>query len=44
MGGHTNVHEEERSGQPSVVTDVLDQSVDQNNLWKTALHNFITFA
>jgi hypothetical protein len=28
--GQTNVHDEERSGQPSVVSDDLVQSVDQN--------------
>jgi transposase len=27
--GRTNVHDEERSGQPSVVSDALVQSVDQ---------------
>jgi hypothetical protein len=39
--GQTNVHDQERSGQPSVVTDDLVQIVDKN-LWKTALHNFRT--
>jgi hypothetical protein len=28
MGGRTNVHDEEQSGQPSVVSDDLVQSVD----------------
>jgi hypothetical protein len=29
MGGRTNVHDEERSGRPSVMNDDLAQSVDQ---------------
>jgi hypothetical protein len=30
MGGQTNVHDKERSGRPSIVSDNLVQSVDQN--------------
>jgi hypothetical protein len=40
----TNVHDETRTGRPSVVSDDLVQSVDQKKkLWKTALHNFTAF-
>jgi hypothetical protein len=31
MGWQTNVHDEERSGWPSVVNDDLVQSVDKKN-------------
>jgi hypothetical protein len=29
MGGRTNIHDEERSGRPSIVSDELVQCVDQ---------------
>jgi hypothetical protein len=31
-GGRADVHDEERSGRPFVVSDGLVQNVDQNNL------------
>jgi hypothetical protein len=31
MAGRTNVHDEERSVQPSVISNDLDQSFDQKN-------------
>jgi hypothetical protein len=32
MGGQTNIHDEEQSGQPSAVSDDLVQSTDKKNL------------
>jgi transposase len=40
--GRTNVHDEDRSGRPCVVSEDLVRSVGQKNLWKTALHSFRT--
>jgi hypothetical protein len=41
--GRTNVHDEERGGRPSAVSDWSCSKCSPKNLWKTALHNFRTF-
>jgi hypothetical protein len=40
MGGRTNVHDEEQSGRPSVVSDNFVQSVDQLNCKRSQFQNF----
>jgi hypothetical protein len=42
-GRRKNVHDEERSGPPSLVSDDLVQSVDQNISDSRLLHNIRTF-
>jgi hypothetical protein len=42
MGGHTDVHEEGRSGRPTVVSDDLFQSIDQKSV-KDGASKFGTF-
>jgi hypothetical protein len=43
MGGRTNVHDEERSGRSSVVSDDLVQNVDQKNFVKNRASKFQNF-
>ena len=40
--GLTNIHDEERSGRPSVITDDLVDKRKHNTSWKSSLYNFRT--